>query len=59
LYERLIEYADAKDFEICGPVYEEYPLNEICVLENEKYLIRVMIIVRKKNGAANKRRVAR
>ena len=46
LYERMLEYIDKKGFQICGPAYEEYPLNEICVLEEKDYLLRVMITVR-------------
>ena len=49
LYERLLDYIDANGFEICGPAYEEYPLNEFCILESTEYLIRVMITVRKKS----------
>jgi DNA-binding transcriptional MerR regulator len=48
LYRRLIEYIDKNGFEICGDVYEEYPLNEICVLEEKDYLIRVMITVKRR-----------
>jgi len=48
LYERMLAYIDANGLEICGPTYEEYPLNEICVLEEENYLMRAVISVRKK-----------
>jgi len=48
LYKRLVEYIDNNGFEICGPAYEEYPLNEVCVVEEENFLMRVMITVRKK-----------
>jgi len=48
LYERMLDYIDANGYEICGPTYEEYPLNEICVAEEKDYLIRVMITVREK-----------
>ena len=48
LYTRLLDYIDANDLEICGPAYEEYPLNEICVIEEKDYLMRIMITVRKK-----------
>ena len=47
LYTRMLDYIDANGYEICGPVFEEYPLNEICVLEEKDYLIRVMITVKK------------
>jgi len=47
LYMRLLDYIDANGYEICGPAFEEYPLNEICVQESDNYLIRIMITVRK------------
>ena len=50
LYRRLLEFVDKHGFEICGPAYEEYPLNEVCVAEENNYLIRIMITVRKKKG---------
>jgi len=49
VYVRMLDYIDKHGFEICGDVYEEYPLNEICVAESDNYLIRVMIVVRAKN----------
>lgn len=48
LYKRLLNYIDENDFEICGNTYEEYPLNELNISDNNNYLIRVMITVRKK-----------
>ena len=55
LYERLLDYIDANGFEICGPTFEEYPLNEFCILKSENYLMRVMITVReRRTGKANK-----
>ena len=45
LYERMIEYINESNFEINGPAYEEYPLNEVCVTEERNYLTRVMITV--------------
>ena len=47
LYERLIKYVEEQGFEICGDAYEEYPLNEVCVVDEGNYLVRVMIAVRK------------
>ena len=46
LYKRLLEYIDTNKLEICGDIYEEYPLNEIFVCDDTNYLIRVMIPVR-------------
>ena len=50
LYNRMLEYIDVNGFEVCGPAYEEYPLNEICVIDDENYLMRVLITVREKGG---------
>jgi len=50
LYKRVIDYIDKNGFEICGPAYEEYPLNEICVPQQENYLMRLMITVREKKN---------
>lgn len=54
LYARMLDYIEANGYEICGPAYEEYPLDEICVKDESDYLIRVMITVREKKGARNK-----
>jgi len=48
LYDALIKYIDNNGFEICGDAYEEYPLNELCVISGNDYLIRIMITVREK-----------
>jgi len=48
LFERLIEYINKHNFEICGPAYEEFPLNEVCVAESKDYLVRVLITVRER-----------
>ncbi len=47
LYKRIVSFILANGYEICGPAFEEYPLNEICVTEADHYLIRIMIMVRK------------
>ena len=49
LYKRMIDYIDKNGFEIGGDAYEEYPLNEICISDCSKYLIRIMITVREKH----------
>ena len=46
LYERMLDYIDAHGFEICGPAFEEYPLNEVCIASDSEYLMRVLITVR-------------
>ena len=53
LYQRIIDYIDGNDFEICGDAFEEYPLNELCVFDDTNYLIRIMITVRKKQIAGS------
>ena len=50
LYVRLLDYIGANGFEICGPAYEEYPLNEICVPDDTNYLMCVSITVRKREN---------
>ena len=46
LYERLLGYISENNFEVCGPAYEEYPLNEVCIVDEKNYLMRIMITVR-------------
>jgi len=53
LYKRVLEYIDNNGFEICGDAYEEYPLNELCIVEEKDYLMRLMITVREKNNRDN------
>jgi len=48
LYENLISYIDSHNYEICGYIYEEYPLNETCVADYDNYVLRVMAPVREK-----------
>ena len=48
LYERMLDYIDTHGFEICGPAFEEYPLNEVCITNDSEYLMRVMITVRER-----------
>jgi len=49
LYNRIIDFIDENGFEIGGDAFEEYPLNELCILEENNYLMRVMVTVREKN----------
>ena len=49
LFERINEYIDRNGYEICGDAFEEYPINEICAINDSDYLIRIMITVRKKD----------
>lgn len=45
LYARMLDYIDKNGFEVCGEAYEEYPLNEVCIPDEDNYLIRVLITV--------------
>jgi hypothetical protein len=45
-----MDYIGKNGFEICGDAYEEYPLNELCVSDDENYMIRVMIAVREERN---------
>ncbi|MCL2391579.1 MAG: MerR family transcriptional regulator [Oscillospiraceae bacterium] len=49
LFGRIIDYIEENNFEVCGPAYEEYPINEIFVMESSNYLMRILITVRDKN----------
>jgi len=49
LFKRLIDYIDKNNFEICGPAYEEFPLNEVFIKDPGNYLMRILITVREKN----------
>jgi DNA-binding transcriptional MerR regulator/effector-binding domain-containing protein len=48
LYDRMLPYIEDNGFELCGDTYEEYPLNEICITDENDYLMRVMMTVREK-----------
>ncbi|MCL2628100.1 MAG: MerR family transcriptional regulator [Oscillospiraceae bacterium] len=48
LYDKFISYIDDNGYEICGYIYEEYPLNETCVGDFDNYVLRVMAPIRKK-----------
>ena len=48
LYERMLGFIESNGFEICGPAYEEYPLNEVCIDDDTNYLMRIMITVRER-----------
>jgi len=50
LYKRILDYIDINGYEICGPTYEEYLLNEVCNVSDKDYLMRVMITVREREN---------
>ena len=47
IYPRLLEFINRNGYEVHGDAYEEYPLNEIHILDDTNYLMRVMIEVKK------------
>jgi len=49
LFERLDEFINNNGYEISGDAFEEYPINEICAIDDNDYLIRIMIAVQKKS----------
>ncbi|MCL2474885.1 MAG: MerR family transcriptional regulator [Chloroflexi bacterium] len=48
LYKRILTYIEKNDYEICGDFYEEHPLNEICMGDDNNYLMKVMVPIQKK-----------
>lgn len=52
LFSRLVNFIDRNGFEINGDAYVEYPLNEVCIVDDNNYLARIMICVREKPGSA-------
>ena len=50
VYGRILEYIDANGFEITGSAYEEYILNEVTVVDEDNYLMRVMIEVEERKN---------
>jgi len=49
IYDRMLDFISKNGYEICGDAYKEYPHNELCTPSKEKYLIRILINVRKKS----------
>ncbi len=49
VFSRMLSYIEQNGYEVCGNAYEEYPLNEVGVLDESDYLMRIMIMVRKRN----------
>ncbi|MGG4221622.1 hypothetical protein ABEW32_25795 [Paenibacillus jamilae] len=46
LFEKLLNYIKENNLIICGNAYEEYPLNEMTTVNDEEFLIRVMIRIK-------------
>ena len=47
MFEQLTAYIRDNGYEICGPGFTEYPLNELCYVNDDDYLLRLLITVRK------------
>lgn len=45
LYQRMLEYIEKHNFKVCGPAFEEYPLNEVCEVKEQNYLLRLLMTV--------------
>jgi len=48
LFERINNYIEKNNYEINGDAFEEYPVNEICAIDDKDYLVRIMIAVKEK-----------
>jgi len=46
LFKRIIDYIKKNNFEISGPAYVEFPLNEVFIKDPGDYLMRILITVR-------------
>jgi DNA-binding transcriptional MerR regulator len=47
LYRRMIKFIADNGFEVCGPAWEMYPLNEISIVNKDNYLIKVSISIKR------------
>lgn len=45
IYSRLLHYIKEHELTVCGNAYEEYPLNEISIQNDQDYLVKVEIMV--------------
>lgn len=45
LYEKLINFIKENNLEICGNAYEEYPLNELSIINDNEYCVKIEIMV--------------
>jgi DNA-binding transcriptional MerR regulator len=53
LYKKLTAFIGGNGLEICGPAYEEYPLNEISVSDDNNYLMKISISVKPRTDPKN------
>jgi len=54
--QRMAAYAEEHGLEFAGPVYTEYPLDEISVSEPNRYLARVYVSISERSGEKSGRR---
>lgn len=47
LPKRMLEYIEAQKLKVLGPVYNVYPLNEVCMKDPDEYLAKVSIRIEK------------
>ncbi|MGL5415917.1 MAG: MerR family transcriptional regulator [Clostridium sp.] len=45
LYEKLLSFIKENNLTICGDAYEEYPLNELSILDETQYCVRIEILI--------------
>ncbi len=45
LYEKLISFIDENNLKVCGDAYEEYPLNELSIINEDEYCVKIEIQV--------------
>lgn len=45
LYEKLLSFIKENNLTICGDAYEEYPLNELSILDENQYCVRIEILI--------------
>ncbi|SHH72947.1 DNA-binding transcriptional regulator, MerR family [Clostridium collagenovorans DSM 3089] len=46
LYKKLLSFIKENNLEICSDAYEEYPLNELSIVDENKYCVRIEIMVK-------------
>mgnify|MGYP000846987395 CR=1 FL=1 len=45
LYKKLFTFIEENNLRVCGNAYEEYPLNELSIKDEEKYCVKIEIMV--------------
>jgi len=47
LYRRMMKFIDDNGLDVCGPAWETYPLNEITIVDQDGYLIKISVEVKR------------